>query len=282
MASPSALVGCGQIVTTGLSLFMARLIGIVRDDAHINRSSSTTGSSVKSLIAQLIPHELRQSIKRRLFAVRDMRTRLENLRRAGFHPTGVIDGGAYRGGWTREVWAVWSGTPSAMVEPLPARRAELEDLAATVGRSFVVSAALAAADGSAMFSLGETNSRISDGEVQSEAIEVECITIASLLRQHPTFSPNFLKLDLQGFEIPALIGAGDRLRSFEVVLLEVSVIRIGDVPTFSEVDRFMAERNYRVYDVIPQYYRPLDGALWQMDVFFVRNDSPLVASRAWA
>lgn len=236
---------------------------------------------MKSLIAQLVPHEMRQSIKRRLFVVRDMRTRLENLRRAGFLPTGAIDGGAYSGEWTKEFWSVWPGTPSAMVEPLPARRAELEDLAATVGGSFVASSALAAEDGTALFTLGETNSRISGAQEPGETIAVECVTIDSLLRQHPQFSPNFLKLDLQGFEIPALIGAGDALRSFEVVLLEVSVIRIGDVPTFSEVDRFMTERDFRIYDVIPQYYRPLDGALWQMDVFFVRNDSPLVASRRW-
>ena len=90
-----------------------------------------------------------------------------------------------------------------------------------------------------------------------------------------------MKLDLQGHELPALKGATNILKQFEVVLLEVSVIRIGDVPSFSEVDQFMISQGFRVYDVIPQYYRPLDGALWQMDVFFVRNDSALVASREW-
>jgi hypothetical protein len=43
----------------------------------------------------------------------------------------------------------------------------------------------------------------------------------------------------------------------------------------------MEARAYRLYDVLPQYYRPLDGALWQMDVFYVRHDSALVASRRW-
>lgn len=32
----------------------------------------------------------------------------------------------------------------------------------------------------------------------------------------------------------------------------------------------------------PMYYRPLDGALWQGDAFFVRDDSPMVASEQWA
>src|ERR1019366_8538169 len=46
-------------------------------------------------------------------------------------------------------------------------------------------------------------------------------------------------------------------------------------------DPFMEARGYRLYDVLPQYYRPRDGALYQMDVFYVRNDSALIASRSW-
>jgi len=44
----------------------------------------------------------------------------------------------------------------------------------------------------------------------------------------------------------------------------------------------MDENGFRLYDVVPQYYRPKDGALWQMDVFYVATHSPLVPSRDWA
>ena len=80
----------------------------------------------------------------------------------------------------------------------------------------------------------------------------------------------------------SLAGAVECLKKFEVIILEVSVLRIGDVPLFSEVDSYMQSRDYRLYDVLPTYYRPLDGALWQMDVFYVRTDSELLASRQWA
>ncbi len=236
---------------------------------------------MKSLLAKLLPHDLRQSIKRKLFVVQDMTARLRNLRRAGFKPTGVIDGGAYQGDWTKEIWGVWPSVPCAIVEPLEARQLGLQALAKAVPGSFVVPQALAAQDGITHFALGETNSGIVNEASAGNTVEVSCTTLETLLNEHPQFKPNFLKLDLQGHELPALKGAGARLQQFEVVLLEVSVIRIGDVPSFSEMDQFMISQGFRVYDVIPQYYRPLDGALWQMDVLFVRNDSPLVASREW-
>ena len=69
---------------------------------------------------------------------------------------------------------------------------------------------------------------------------------------------------------------------FEVVILEVSVLRIGDVPIFREVDQYLTQKGYRVYDLLPSYFRPRDGALWQMDAFYVQETSPLIASRDWA
>ncbi len=61
----------------------------------------------------------------------------------------------------------------------------------------------------------------------------------------------------------------------------MSVLRIGEVPIFHEVNTVMEDHGFRLYDVIPQYDRPRDGALWQVDAFFVRHDSALIASRSW-
>jgi hypothetical protein len=52
---------------------------------------------------QLLPHHLRQLIKRRLFAVRDMQFCLQNLNQPGFSCTGAVEAGAYRCDWTRQL-----------------------------------------------------------------------------------------------------------------------------------------------------------------------------------
>jgi FkbM family methyltransferase len=234
-------------------------------------------------LKRFLPHEFRQHLKRSLFVHQDMTSRMSNLRRAGFSPTGAVDGGAYQGDWTRILWSVWPGCPVALVEPLPAQRPVLDALAATTPGAFVVPQALGAHRGEVAFRLDQTNSGIVSGSDNPAlgAIQVPMTTLDDVLNEAPGFTPNFLKLDLQGGELDALAGATRHLKRFEVILLEVSVIRIGDVPIFADVERDIGSHGYRVYDVLPQYYRPRDGALWQMDVFYVRNDSALVASRSW-
>lgn len=232
-------------------------------------------------LKQLFPHEFRQRLKRRLFAHQDLSTRLANLRRAGFQPTAVVDGGAYRGDWTRQFWSIWPGRPSLMIEPLPAQRQGLDALAATTPGSLVVSKAVGRSVREVRFRKQETNSGIASEDAADQTILVPCTTLDAILDESPGIIPNLMKLDLQGYELEALTGCERHLKQFEVIILEVSILRIGEVPIFSEVDRVMGDRGYRVYDVLPQYYRPLDGALWQMDVFYVREDSKLIASRSW-
>jgi FkbM family methyltransferase len=229
----------------------------------------------------MVPHRWRQGLKRKLFAVHDMRTRLQNLARAGFVPTGAIDGGAYHGEWTRDLWSVWPECPVLMVEPQPNCTTALGEFARRVKGSKVISAALSSQIGPAHFHLSESGSAICDKTFGSASITIQKTTIQNLLKENTDFHPNFIKLDLQGHEIEALEGAKD-LKVFELIVLEISILRIGDVPIFSEVDRYLEERDFRLYDIIPQYFRPRDGALWQVDGFYVNRGSSLIESREWA
>jgi FkbM family methyltransferase len=229
-------------------------------------------------LKRMLPHELRQELKRRLFHVHDMASRLASLRRAGFVCTGAIDGGAYEGEWTRTFWRSFPGVPVLLVEPLPSKPSALSKI------SRCINAALGKSSGTVTFRMSETNSRVveSTAPAEKDDITVPMVKIDDLLARDRSFQPNLLKLDLQGYELEALQGCSDLAARFEVIVLEVSILRIGDVPIFREVDRFLAERGFQLYDIIPQYYRPLDGALWQCDAFYVRGSSALIASREWA
>jgi FkbM family methyltransferase len=239
--------------------------------------------SVLDLFKQSLPQELRQSLKRKLFAVHDMATRLANLRRAGFVCSGAVDGGAYRGGWSRDFWSVYPDAPTILVDPLPEVATSLRELAAKRPPSTFHAVALGSASGRVTFRRDETNSAIvSPDKPTSASISVPVVTIDELLRGTREFVPNLLKLDLQGHEIEALKGCSKLAASFEVIVTEVSILRIGDVPIFHELDGYLDGNGFRLYDFIPQYYRPKDGALWQGDAFYVRHDSPLIASREWA
>ncbi len=80
--------------------------------------------------------------------------------------------------------------------------------------------------------------------------------------------PDFLKLDVQGFELQVLSGATQILKSVEAVMMEVSLIEINKgAPMLAEVVQFMAERGFEVGDILEIHRRPLDQATNQVDLF---------------
>lgn len=236
------------------------------------------------LLKRALPASWKRSIKLAM-GFQDMEVRLKVLQRAGFVCTGAVDGGAFSGEWTLMLRRVWN-VSVLMVEPQTMQQPTLRSLvAATSGAVMLEEVALGATPHQARLLLAETNSRLSDvddpAELYRPSQTVAVETLDRLLSRQVKFHPNLLKLDLQGQELVALDGAIASLAQFEVVVIEVSFIRIGAVPLLAEVIEYMATRRLRLYDLLPMYYRPLDGALWQADAIFVRADSSLVASSRW-
>ncbi len=112
--------------------------------------------------------------------------------------------------------------------------------------------------------------------------EIEIITIDDLIDSGKIDNPELIKLDIQGFELEALKGAQKTFGYTEVYILEVSLFQFWspDTPIFSDVVNFMLERDYVVYDFAGFWRRPLDGALGQCDVCFVKRNGFLRSSQS--
>ncbi len=236
-------------------------------------------------LLRYLPESWKVSLRRRAGVV-TQHDRLQNLRGAGFEPTHILDGGAYRGEWAAMARSVFPGAQLLLVEPQPSLQAGLQARCRQFGRAAVAPVALGRTPGEATFLLEETNSRIVGGPDRTTAapdrITVPVGTLAELLPAHGFTARSLLKLDLQGGELEALAGAGEWFGKCEVILAEVSWLRIGPVPLIGEVLAALAERGYVPYDIFGQNYRPLDRALWQTDLLFVRHDSALIKNSSWA
>lgn len=234
-------------------------------------------ASVKRLLPEAFKRRLRE-----MAGVPTMAGRMQNLKRAGFSCSGAVDGGAFDGDWARLCRTIFQ-CPVWALEPLP--RDGLRKLVAADPQLQLVEAALCEEQQDSVEFLEQgSNSRMPDHGSRRLAgdnlIQVPATTLDVILDGiQPT--PNLLKLDLQGAELKALRGGQKYLNAFEVVICEVSVIPIGEVPDVHEMIDFFRAQGYQLYDFLPAYFRPLDGALWQADAFFVSSTSPLVASTRW-
>jgi len=231
-----------------------------------------------------LPDSLKERLRLRAGAV-TMRSRLENLRRAGFSPRQIIDAGAYHGEWTQLAHTVFPLAHLLLIEPQPALSVSLNLLCAGLPSARLRPCLLGRTEGEAAFLLQESNSRVVPTDYPAghgeSVVRIPVGTLAQIAREEGFEKCELLKLDLQGHELEALAGAGEIFGKTEVILCEVSWLRIGDVPIVAEVLAAFTARGYRPYDVMGFNYRPLDRALWQTDFLFVLETSPLVTSRQW-
>ena len=232
-----------------------------------------------------LPDAWKEMLRRRAGAI-TLAGRLQNLRRAGFRPKEIIDAGAFRGDWTRVARAVFPEARFLLIEPQSDCGEALREMVIPNGKVRLSQTLLGKEKGEVRFLVEGTNSRIlaadwhpgPDARVESYPVNA----LQDVVRREGFESPDFIKLDLQGHELQALAGAGDLFGNCEVFMVEVSWLRIGEVPLMQDVLRAFTDKGYRPYDICGQNYRPKDGALWQSDIMFVRESSPLIASRDWA
>jgi FkbM family methyltransferase len=232
----------------------------------------------------LLPERLKWKIKVAL-GVPDMEASLIKLRRNGFRPRKVVDVGAYTGEWTQMCRRLFPDARVLMVEPQSRLREGLrERLASDPHLQFSPALLGARAQAAVPFYEADSASSIfAESEPSTCATAtLPMTTLDEITRGSEFSSPDFIKLDVQGAELAVLEGGDHAVRSAEAILMEVNLLEIyAGVPLLDRTVAFMAERGFRVYDICTFFRRPLDNALWQADMIFIRSSSPLLASKSW-
>lgn len=187
----------------------------------------------------------------------------------------VVDVGGNRGQYAKLVrQRVGYRGPLISVEPIPEAASALRQAARGDAQWAVVEAALGQAGGRAMLNVMRADTLSSLLEPSNAAtdllapdnqvarrVPVAVMTLAQLLAEHPQAqgrSRIYLKLDVQGLELPVLHGAGDALERICALQAELSVIRLytGAVPYHEQMREiealgfqlsFVPAHNYRQF-----------------------------------
>ena len=219
---------------------------------------------------------------------KSMKDALEHIDALGYYPDVVIDVGAADG--TPALLHVFTKAKYIWIEPLVEFEESLKALAQQYpGSKYFIAAA------------GERNEKttinVHDDLVGSSVLhemegvgadgfcrEVEVIKLDSIAESFgETGKKALLKIDVQGAELSVLRGATGLLSFVDVVILEVSFFQfhIGS-PEFYDIVAYMREIGYVAYDIFGGHNRPLDNALAQRDILFVKENSSFRSTHRWA
>lgn len=98
-------------------------------------------------------------------------------------------------------------------------------------------------------------------------------TVDGILRElGPLFTPDLVKVDVQGYELEVLLGGEGLFGVTEVFILETTLL-VGDEPVWPPTRRvieFMGQKGYEIYDLTSFLRKPSDGSLGQLDFAFVK------------
>jgi FkbM family methyltransferase len=223
--------------------------------------------------------------------IADLEWFLGSVKTRGFKPRGIIDVGANMGDWTRTVHGIFPGVPAILVEPQDEMEARLTELSKSVPQCHFVKAGVGKEKGELIQTIWDDLAgssflpAIEQGKMAAgKQRKTPITTIDSILEQSDMrdFMPDLVKLDIQGFELEALKGANTLFGKTELFIIETSLFSFMPLqPITREVINFMAARNYEIYDITEYLRRPLDQALGQVDLAFVKADGQFRTSIEW-
>jgi len=206
------------------------------------------------------------------------------MKELGFSPKHIFDCGASVGYWSWEVGELFEGSQIIAIEPNPRVTPKTRELLPHMASNPIIEeCAVGASVGSALLNVWNNDeTKMSRSSVKEhvqgdpkEKISVKLKTLNSISVEYNVM-PDLVKLDLQGYELDALRGAGDVLESTEVMIIEFGCLSAYiDRTTPYDLIALMYSNDYCLYDIVDLIYRPYDNALIGGDFFFVKNSSQL-------
>lgn len=207
-----------------------------------------------------------------------MLTALQRARDNGLNPATVIDVGA--AGGTPPLLEVFPNKKHILIEPLQEFEPQLNRLKSRYPDCHILIAAAGEQSGRIALNVhpdlygSSVYREEEDSDVNGYERTVPVLTLDEIAASCNATGPYLLKLDTQGSELDVLKGARQVLRETDCVIMEVSLFNFFQGGyQLHDCIAFMKERGFVAYDIFDLQYRLLDGAMSQVDIAFVREDS---------
>jgi FkbM family methyltransferase len=215
--------------------------------------------------------------------------RLKHMKGLGFDAKVIYDCGAFIGRWALDVSAIYTQSELVLVEPNPQVHEQIiANTSSIKERVRVVAAAVSDHEGVGILNVWD-NPRHKNPvialaassllpHVQGKPSKEEAVRVTTIdtIVEETGKQPDLLKLDLQGGEHKALLGAGKTLGRAELCIVEFGCLQAYVARTTPrDLMDLMYDHGFCLYDIVDLIYRPYDGALAGGDFFFIKRDGRL-------
>jgi FkbM family methyltransferase len=238
---------------------------------------------MKTIIKALLDHTryriVRRDAQNRFQAIDDT---LWKMKKRGFDPEVVIDGGAHLGSFTLMARNIFPAAEYHLIEP---QAACLPQLRALCEREHFILHEYALASEPMQLHMSvdinpNTGAHVVDN--RSSSTIVEATSLDNLFGSTLDGRRVLLKLDLQGYELFALNGANRILQSVESILTEVSFYSQAYEPPINKLIDFLDEHDFELYDIASITGRARDDRARQGDFVFAKKNSVLALDGGWS
>jgi FkbM family methyltransferase len=199
----------------------------------------------------------------------------------GFEPKTVIDVGAALG--TFNLYETFPNARHLLIEPIAENEPYLAKICRKLKSAEYIIAAAAKESGVCTLSVspGMVHSAISENPITDSSNpylrNIPAITLDGICRKRNLPGPYLIKVDVDGKELDVLAGATEILQQTEYVIVEVTLFG-----QMYEVISFMKSQGFAAYDIVDLAYRPIDAALWQIDMAFVKESGQFRRDSSYA
>ena len=186
----------------------------------------------------------------------------------------VIDIGASNGCWSQKIQPIYPQAFYLLIEANTCHKKDLMAFKTNNPASDFVLAVAGDAVGEIFFDKSNPFGGVAS-HTKSEKFNTRlpCITVDDEVKKRKLEGPFLLKLDTHGFEAPIFDGAEETLKNTNLIFVETYNFDIEPTSLrFWEMCQFLYEKGFRPIDLCEPMHRPKDGAFWQIDILFVRND----------
>jgi len=212
---------------------------------------------------------------------------LNHAKRLGLKPETIFDVGVAHG--TPELYAAFPTACHVLIEPLEEYAPHIREATAALSTVHLITAAAGPEPGERVLHVHPDLVGSSffledeDSDVNGVPRAVKVVTVDQTCADLHAAGPYLLKADVQGAELDVLSGSRQTLKATECVILEVCLFEFyRGGALLPDLVAFLDCEGFAVYDIFGPLYRPLDGAMSQVDVAFVKKNGALRKHHVYA